>query len=62
LGDSGTGKTHLLISLGLAACEQGRKVRYVTMRPVGQRARRSRRRTRPIPGGRPLRAPGPTPA
>lgn len=30
LGDSGTGKTHLLIGLGLAACEQGRKVRYVT--------------------------------
>jgi DNA replication protein DnaC len=26
----GTGKTHLLIGLGLAACEQGRKVRYVT--------------------------------
>jgi DNA replication protein DnaC len=30
LGDSGTGKTHLLISLGIAACEQGRRVRYVT--------------------------------
>jgi DNA replication protein DnaC len=30
LGDSGTGKTHLLIGLGLAACEQGRRVRYVT--------------------------------
>ncbi|MCH6471213.1 IS21-like element helper ATPase IstB [Sinomonas terrae] len=30
LGDSGTGKSHLLIGLGLAACEQGRKVRYVT--------------------------------
>lgn len=30
LGDSGTGKTHLLIGLGLAACEQGHKVRYVT--------------------------------
>ena len=30
LGDSGTGKTHLLIGLGLAACEQGRWVRYVT--------------------------------
>jgi DNA replication protein DnaC len=23
-------KTHLLIGLGLAACEQGRRVRYVT--------------------------------
>ncbi len=30
LGDSGTGKTHLLIALGTAAAEQGRKVRYVT--------------------------------
>ena len=30
LGDSGTGKLHLLIGLGLAACEQGRRVRYVT--------------------------------
>ena len=30
LGDSGTGKTHLLIALGIAACEQGRRVRYVT--------------------------------
>jgi len=30
LGDSGTGKTHLLIGLGLAACEQGCRVRYVT--------------------------------
>ncbi len=30
LGDSGTGKTHLLIGLGIAACEQGLRVRYVT--------------------------------
>ena len=30
LGDSGTGKTHRLIGLGLAACEQGRRVRYIT--------------------------------
>ena len=30
VGDSGTGKTHLLIGLGLAACEEGRRVRYVT--------------------------------
>ncbi len=30
LGDSGTGKTHLLIGLGVAACEQGRRVRYAT--------------------------------
>jgi DNA replication protein DnaC len=30
LGDSGTGKSHLLIGLGIAACEQGRSVRYAT--------------------------------
>jgi len=30
LGDSGTGKTHLLIGLGTAATEQGRRVRYIT--------------------------------
>ena len=30
LGDSGTGKTHLLIGTGLAACHTGRSVRYVT--------------------------------
>ena len=30
LGDSGTGKTHLLIGVGVAACEQGRSVRYMT--------------------------------
>ena len=30
LGDSGTGKTHLLIALGTAAAEQGRAVRYTT--------------------------------
>ena len=27
---SGTGKTHLLIGLGIAACEQGKRVRYIT--------------------------------
>lgn len=30
LGDSGTGKSHLLIGLGIAACERGRRVRYTT--------------------------------
>ena len=30
LGDSGTGKTHLLMGLGIAACEQARRVRYAT--------------------------------
>src|SRR4051794_5613022 len=30
VGDSGTGKSHLLIGLGLTACEQGHRVRYAT--------------------------------
>lgn len=30
LGDSGTGKTHLLIGAGIAAAEHGRRVRYTT--------------------------------
>ena len=30
LGDSGTGKTHLLIGTGIAACHAGRSVRYLT--------------------------------
>jgi DNA replication protein DnaC len=30
LGDSGTGKSHLLIGTGLAAAEAGRRVRYTT--------------------------------
>jgi DNA replication protein DnaC len=30
LGDSGTGKSHLLIGTGVAACEAGRRVRYTT--------------------------------
>ena len=30
LGDSGTGKSHLLIGLGVAACELGHSVRCVT--------------------------------
>jgi DNA replication protein DnaC len=30
VGDSGTGKSHLLIGTGVAACEAGRRVRYTT--------------------------------
>jgi DNA replication protein DnaC len=30
LGDPGTGKTHVLIGLGIAACERGLRVRYAT--------------------------------
>jgi len=31
LGDSGTGKTHLAISLAVLACQQGRRVRFITL-------------------------------
>jgi DNA replication protein DnaC len=31
IGDSGTGKTHLATALGLAACQQGRRVRFPTL-------------------------------
>jgi len=30
LGPSGTGKTHIALGLGLAACQKGRKVRFTT--------------------------------
>lgn len=30
-GESGTGKTHLAIALGISACEQGRRVRFATL-------------------------------
>jgi len=30
LGNSGTGKTHLALSLGLAACQRGHRVRFTT--------------------------------
>ena len=40
LGDSGTGKSHLLIALGVAACHQGRSVRYLLGLCVSQRPAR----------------------
>jgi len=30
LGNSGTGKTHLALALGLAACQRGHRVRFTT--------------------------------
>ena len=32
LGTSGTGKTHLALALGLAACQKGSRVRFITGR------------------------------
>ena len=31
IGDSGTGKSHLATALGIAACQQGRRVRFITV-------------------------------
>lgn len=31
IGESGTGKTHLATAIGVAACQQGRSVRFVTL-------------------------------
>ena len=31
IGESGTGKTHLAIALGVCACQQGRRVRFTTL-------------------------------
>lgn len=32
LGNSGTGKTHIALALGLAACQRGHRVRFTTRR------------------------------
>ena len=51
IGDSGTGKTHLLIGLGIAAAEAGYRVKYTLAT-----RRRGRRRPATGPHRRPLRA------
>ena len=37
IGNAGTGKTHLATALGLAACRQGRRVRFFTAATLVQR-------------------------
>jgi len=37
LGNSGTGKTHIALALGLAACQQGHRVRFTTATATAQR-------------------------
>ena len=60
IGDSGTGKSHLLIGLG-GCGRRARLPRQIRPRdPVGQRARRSRRRETTRSHDRPLRASGST--
>jgi DNA replication protein DnaC len=46
LGDSGTGMSHLLIGFGIAACEQGRRVRYATAAQLVNELRTTRTRRR----------------
>lgn len=36
LGNSGTGKTHIALALGLAACQRGHCVRFLTAALVGE--------------------------
>jgi DNA replication protein DnaC len=59
LGDSGTGKSHLLIGLGLAACEQGRRVRYATAAQLVNELAEAADERRLSPHRRPLRPPRP---
>ena len=45
LGPSGTGKTHVVLGLGLAACQKGRKVGFTTAAALGPRTHRGCRRS-----------------
>ncbi len=51
LGDSGTGKSHVLIGLGLAAAETGRRVRYVTTAALANELAEAADERTPVPGG-----------
>lgn len=57
LGDAGTGKTHILISVGLAAAQAGERVRYTTVAALVTEL--AGRRACADAGGGPFRAPGP---
>lgn len=51
IGDSGTGKTHLATALAIAACQQGRRVRFTTLAALAnelQEAQTSRELARVI--------------
>src|SRR6185503_18798872 len=62
VGDSGTGKTHLLIGLGLAACERGRRVRYATTAQLVNELAEAADSRQLSPRRGSLRPPGPAPA
>ena len=48
LGSSGTGKTHLAIGLGLAACQKGMTVRLVTAAGLVNQLAEARDEKRPM--------------
>jgi DNA replication protein DnaC len=58
LGDPGTGKTHILIGVGLAAAEAGKRVRYITCAALVNELAEAAE-SGPCPGHRPLRTTGP---
>lgn len=60
LGSSGTGKTHVLLGLGLAACQKGLKVRFTTAVASGARTDRGCRRAAPTTLAKTAGQPGPT--
>ena len=56
LGNSGTGKTHLALALGLAACQKGYRVRFTTA-AAAERRELSPRTQQESPSPRPPRRP-----
>ena len=48
LGNSGTGKTHIALGLGLAACQKGLTVGFITAVGFGPRAHRGQGREAPV--------------
>jgi DNA replication protein DnaC len=49
LGNSGTGKTHIALALGLTACQRGHRVRFTTAAALGPRTDGSSRREEAAP-------------
>ena len=48
LGNSGTGKTHIALGLGLAACQKGLTVGSITAAALDPRAHRGQGREAPV--------------
>ncbi len=56
IGDTGTGKTHLAIALGVAACRQRRRVRFTTAAELVNELMEAPAEERDEPHGQPLDA------